>query len=385
MATEGKSRRAEPTTGKRANSKKQTTRRHTAIALDSEQRARLVLLGGAAVVIIIAAVFLAFGYWYTQIKPEGRTVLEADGEKVTFAEMKRRMKYEYFSSVTFQQNLGVLPEATYLNMLNELTLIKRAESELGVTASQDEIDAKLRSQLGVAEDADQATFVAKYKAALDASGLKDGEYRQLVKSQVLEQKVRDLFESQAPATVPQAKLETITVADQALATATLDRLKAGEDFATVAKEVSAEPDVDTTGGVKEFAPQGGFNVSYDDFAFTGAVGELSGVISGPSQQFYIVRIIDRQDMTLTEDQKPDYVDRKFGDWLTETQAKMTVVRHWDVDDQREALLDTKLQQRQQQPQQPLPTVLVSTPVADATAPAQSPGDSAPQSAPQPNP
>jgi hypothetical protein len=186
MASEGKSRRADTGSGNQAPKTRQpiVKRRAPAVSLDSEQRARLLLISGVVAVLLIAGSFLAFGYWYSEIRPEGRTVLQADNTKVSFSAMKRRMEYEYFSNVAFQQNPNVVAEATYLNLLNQLTLLNRAESELGVTATEDEQQQRLRSQLGVATDADDQTFATRYKSALDASGLEDSEYRDLVKAQV---------------------------------------------------------------------------------------------------------------------------------------------------------------------------------------------------------
>jgi parvulin-like peptidyl-prolyl isomerase len=68
--------------------------------------------------------------------------------------------------------------------------------------------------------------------------------------------------------------------------------------------VSAEVDVQSTGGLHDYAPQGSFNAAYDDYVFSAAIGEISPPLQSPAGQFFIVRVIDRTEQPVTEDQKP---------------------------------------------------------------------------------
>lgn len=355
-------------------------------AMDAERSSRLLLVGVTAAIIVIALAIIGFGYYDSVIKPRNRSVLTADDISISYSAMKRRMAFEYFSNAAFQQQAQVLPEATYLNLVNELTLISRAESELGIIATPEELQAAMKTRVGVPETADDAAFADAYKTTLDASGLKDSEYRRLVRAEVLAQKIQDKFEAEAPAQVEQAKLDVIAVNDEPAAQAAIARINAGEDWATVAKEISTEPDADTTGGVKDFTPKGGFNAAYDDLAFTLPVGEVSGAIPGAGTSIFVIRVAERGPRDLTEDQKPLYVNRQYGDWLSTTQAKMTITRDWEPEAQRDALIDV-LQEApavgQQQPEVPVrqqPTV--AQPPAEDPA-AQPPTDGTDSEAPPP--
>jgi parvulin-like peptidyl-prolyl isomerase len=369
------------------------------LSMDSERSARILLFGAVGLIVVIAAAFIAFGYWYAEIRPEGRTVLKADDITVSFKSMKRRMAYELFITPQYQQAPQVLPVGAYQSLLNELTVISRA-GELNVTATDEEVETRLRERIGVTADADQRTFADRFRTALDASGLSESEYRRMVKSDVLEKKIRDQFTAQAPATVQQSQVELISTADREKADAARARVAAGEDWATVAREVSTEPDVQTTGGLQDYGPQGTLNQAYGDFAFSANPGDISEPLSlidgqGP---YYVVRVKDRSDQPLTDDQKPSYVSAQYNKWLEDTQAKMTIERHWDTADQQEALLDVlKKSPPQQQQQQPIvvPTVVPGSPAAGeptSAAPQAPPanpdgtGDSGPppSGAPQPN-
>lgn len=383
MASESKT--GQPA-GKPKTTPKTQPRKKRGLQLDQEQQARFLLYGATAAVVLIAIALVGFGYYFSVIQPRNRTVLEADNVKVSYNAMVRRMEYEYFTSSVFQQQPSALPEATYLNLLNELTLVNRAESDLGVTLTPEEVDQELRRKVGVAQDADPATFADRYRTALKASGLTDNEYRRLARAEALETKVRDNLQLAAPASVPQARLEVIQVRDEDAARAAISRINGGEDFATVARELSTEADVETTGGVKEFAPEGSFNAVYDSYAFTSEVGKLSDpALAGPGGTFYIVRVAAREDRPLTEDQKPAYVSQAYAEWLTATQEMMNVQRDWEPDAQADALLkvlqNSDIARAPLQPQQPIvvPTAGQQPPAdpVDANPPGADPAPGSP--------
>src|SRR6266571_1723042 len=131
-------------------------------AMDSERSSRLLLIGGVVLVLVIALGFVGFGYYNSVIKPRNRTVLEADGVKVSYSAMERRMRYEADQHPEFRQSVQtlvqVLPNSASQTLLNEITLISRAPSDLGVTVDDNEADAALRLKIGVSADADQRRF-----------------------------------------------------------------------------------------------------------------------------------------------------------------------------------------------------------------------------------
>jgi len=336
------------------------------LALDDEQRTRLLIIGG--VVAILAFVFglVLFGYWYSVVRPRGRTVLEVDGAKVSYTAMKRRMGYEYFQNVRYQQSQGAisqLPRDAYNKLVDELTKVTQAEPRLGITASDDEVTKHLRDQIGVTQDADARVFADAFRRTLDTSGLHEDEYRRMMKAEVLDDKITEKFKAELPLAVQQAKLEVIQTTTKDDAQKAADRIKAGEDFATVAREVSKESDVQTTGGVHDYAPKGTtFPKAYDDYAFTAPVGQLSDPLStSDNGPFYIVRVVDRSDQPVQESQKGQLASQKSAEWLQQTkddlQAHNKIIDKWDTKSQNDALvalfdeLQPRIRQRQQQQQQ----------------------------------
>lgn len=406
MANDGTSKRTQGPGDSKGATKKPAPRdghrKRSGLNLDSEQSARLLLYGAVAAVMAIAVAFLVFGYWYSVVRPRHRTVLAVDSISVSYEAMKRRMAHEFLANTNYQTQSGlqILPEAAYQTLLNELTTTTQAESKLGITLTQEEFDVAFRERIVVSAQADQRTYADGLRKELDKTGLTEAELRRLVRADAMTRKIQDKFKAEAPATTLQAKLEVISTQTEEAAKQAIDLINGGEEFATVAKSVSREADVQTTGGVHEYGPKGSFNATYDDYAFTGEIGKLSAPLSSgnaTSPTFYVVRVIDRSDQPTQESEKPAIASQRLADWLKSTQDELQaagkIKRDWEQQAQGDALLSVvehagpKLaaQQRKQQEDQRLAdearqtaiaglTASAGTPAADATpAPGTTPG------------
>src|SRR5690242_3825174 len=125
MASESKSGRGASPRGKQPPRRTPTPQRRSGalsdlFTLDSERSARLMLIGGVALVLALAIGFVGFGYYNSVIKPRNRTVLAADGIKVSYSETQRRMRYELKLHPEFaqsQQTIQVLPDSVMQTLL----------------------------------------------------------------------------------------------------------------------------------------------------------------------------------------------------------------------------------------------------------------------------
>jgi hypothetical protein len=316
-------------------------------------------------------------------------VLKADDITISYSTMHRRMEHLYLQNAAFRQSLALLSSEAYGGLLEELTLVSRANSSLGVgpdpKAFNDdpEFQAALRARIGSVEGEDQRAFADKLRAAIKASGLNESEFRRLVFGEFLRNKVREKLTDDLPAAVSQAKLEVIVTNTVEDAQTAIARLNAGEEWGAVARTLSTEIDVQEKGGVKEFAPQGSFPPAYDDFAFTAPVGQISEALQAPNaaegSPYNVVRVIERSEQPLNDDQKPGAASRAYDKWLTDTQAQMIIINKWDDEAQVEAVREIQ-NDPPFVPAAPAPpdvptlvvpeaTVVAGTPAAGATEPA----------------
>ncbi len=308
--------------------------------MDSEQSARVLLIGGVALVVVIALGFIAFGYWNTVIKPRNRTVLDVDGTTVSYNAMKRRMAYELAQNPLYQQAPQLLPQSTMNTLVQEVALIDHAEAEQGVTATDDEVGAQIGAQINAPVGTDQKTYAQALSNKLDEIGLNEAEYRRIQKAQLLEAKIKEKMTNALPAAVPQAKVEVIQTDTEAEANAAADRIRAGEAWDAVAKDVSKETDVQTTGGLHDYGPNGSFDASYNDQAFSLPVGQISTAIASQSgSAFYVIRVDDRSDQPVKDDQKSVIVSKQYNDWLQDLTSRMVILNKFDTKSQNDALVN----------------------------------------------
>jgi len=379
MAGESKSQRARAAAAaaKKPPAKAPQRRPHRggladALNMDSERSARLLLIGGVLVVVAIALGFIAFGYWNSVIKPRHRTVLEADGVKVSYSAMKRRMAYELAQNPLYDRSPQILPQLAFSNLVDEIGVVTHAEGEQGVTATDEEVGQQIGFKIN-AVAADQKTFAMALRKALNENGLTEDEFRRMQKAELLTNKINQKLTNEVPATVQQAKLEVIQTATIDEAKKAGDRVRAGEDWAAVAKEVSKESNVQTTGGLHDYAPRGSFSANYEDAAFSAPIGQVSDPLaSADGTTYLVIRVLDRADRPVADAQKAPIVRKQYQDWLSNVRSEMLIVDRWtsDLKGQNSALVDVVNNAKPRAPISGVPTTLSNPPpAATAAAPA----------------
>ncbi|OPZ72276.1 MAG: Foldase protein PrsA 3 precursor [bacterium ADurb.Bin478] len=76
----------------------------------------------------------------------------------------------------------------------------------------------------------------------------------------------------------------------------LDRAKAGEDFAALAKQYTEDPGSKNNGGLYENFPRGQMVKPFEDAAFTVPVGQLSDIVE-TDYGYHILQIVERKKET----------------------------------------------------------------------------------------
>ncbi|MBI5879509.1 MAG: peptidylprolyl isomerase [Chloroflexi bacterium] len=123
-------------------------------------------------------------------------------------------------------------------------------------------------------------------------GFSEEEYRQLVRVQLLQRKLQAIFANQVETDAEQIHLRHLLVDSQEKADAAMARLKAGEVFTDVAKDVSIDTGSKDQGGDLGWAPRGTYVTAFEDAAFAlTQPGQLSAVV--PTQfGFHIIQLVD---------------------------------------------------------------------------------------------
>ena len=307
---------------------------------DAEQRNRLILVGAVVAVILIAAGVIAYGWWATEIKPLGDTVLKVGDIEITLGHLERRLRQELPDDLTGRNPL-VYPDSVLADLQREALLIE-GSGALNIEVSEEEVTAEIRLRGGLAEDVEADVYAAEFARQIDESGLHVGEYRQMLRASLFEQKVREYYTFIAPANEAMVRGRWIVTDERGDIDAALLRLAAGEEFSEVATELSRDSVGATREGDLDWSPRGTFGFipeDVEDYLFTAEAGVPSDVIDDEGI-YYIVETVERDDnRAVDEVTRPRIAIRDMNEWLAELPNTIAVERNFDQEDAIKALED----------------------------------------------
>ena len=162
-------------------------------------------------------------------------------------------------------------------------------------------------------------------------GFKEKDYRSLFEIQLLQEKLKDQITADVPHTEKQIWARHILVSDPTVAATVIERLKSGEDFATLAKELSEDTGSAPNGGDLGWFGTGAMVPEFETAAF--ALEKPGDYTTEPVKSqfgYHIIQLIAKQDRPLTQDQYDTARNKVFQDWLTAARKTYGVVTFDDV-------------------------------------------------------
>ncbi|MBN1289190.1 MAG: peptidylprolyl isomerase [Actinobacteria bacterium] len=223
-------------------------------------------------------------------------------------------------------------------------LMRQQAEELGVTVPGETVGRRL-------EEERLASGLDEFQKILDQQGLTEEEYKKTIERQVLVDELgkkvcervsapddeletyylthKDMFTRAAMVHAAHILLETENEAKAALG-----QLKAGRNFASVARAVSKDSATRSNGGDLGWIEQGTMDPAFEQAAFSLAVGQVSEAVKA-SNGYHVVTVLDKREAYAlpfeeikTEVKKAYLAENKeavFSDWLK------TVYANADVD------------------------------------------------------
>jgi parvulin-like peptidyl-prolyl isomerase len=163
-------------------------------------------------------------------------------------------------------------------------------------------------------------------SAQQGAGFTETDLRQIIKAAVLREKLQQAIGDEIPATVEQVHARHILVATQAEAQAVLDRLKNGEDFATLAKELSQDTGSKDSGGDLGWFPKGTMLPEFEAAAFSLPVGQVSGIVQTQAG-FHIILVLEHDPNRALEGTALQAARTKaIDDWFTAQRSSPDIKR-----------------------------------------------------------
>lgn len=171
-------------------------------------------------------------------------------------------------------------------------------------------------------------FQGQYANALEGFtkfGMTEAGYRQFVENQLLHDKLKAAVTSDVPSTEEQVWARHILVADETLALAIVEKLKAGEDFATLAKENSTDTSSAPNGGDLGWFGKGAMVPEFETAAFAlEKPGDFTLTPVKSQFGYHIIQLIAKQNRPLDPTAHQKAVDSAFNDFVTKLRDQYTI-------------------------------------------------------------
>jgi len=323
----------------------------------------LTLIVWIIIPLVIALALGLVGYWgydtyvaaWTQpvVKIGNETIGNATTGNVikgnvTVLDMRYYVKMLKFYSLSSQGNTS---SSSYpyqiLQQLENDELVRQAAPGLGLQVTPDEVTAKINNDLissvgggGNTTGNTTANITGNitlpqtdlgklYQQWLNYIHLSNSEYRQVVEATLLTQKLNDQITQNIPTEGKQVHVYAIKAANEGNATEVENKLKSGEDFATVAAEYSTDTTTSQNGGDLGWVPQGILLPELDQAAFSLPAGNISEPIVS-TKGYYIIKVAEIDNNRPIDAQyRQILASTAFTNWFTEQRSVVEIREYLD--------------------------------------------------------
>jgi len=160
-------------------------------------------------------------------------------------------------------------------------------------------------------------------------GMSEKDILNLYRTQLISQKVYELITADLPTQEDQVWARHILVATLEEAQDVLNRLENGEDWSTIAAEVSTDPGSKDTGGDLGWFGKNMMVPEFEAAAYELEVGEISDPIE-TIHGFHIIQLLGKEVRPIESSRVDQNKQAFFAEWLTTQKEKYTIEQFDDV-------------------------------------------------------
>jgi parvulin-like peptidyl-prolyl isomerase len=262
------------------------------------------------VVVILALLLIGYGYYTDRVLPRRDVVFQIGNQKYTYAHLEERVKSDVAQGRFNVRDTANSVTATIARMQRE-ELTRILGEERGITVSEDELTAGIRNDLNITEELSRNELAPILRDELRSIDLSLDEYRSIVESQVIEEKIKADLTSSLPEETEQVNLLFIDAGSQANAILSLQALEDGTEFAEVAQQYSQHA-ASNDDGVLGWVPREALDPELADVAFS--LDGRSGIIE-TEESFYIIDVQGKETRPIDPGVVEDIGTQRFNELL----------------------------------------------------------------------
>ncbi|HEX9896767.1 MAG TPA: peptidylprolyl isomerase [Dehalococcoidales bacterium] len=325
------------------------TKRPTDIkTVDKDKHRRRNTFITAVSISVVIILIISIAYYLIYVMPFQRIIIKVDNDVV---------KIDYFLKRALNSSSDD-PIGETINTLVEELIILQEASKYGIEVSGEDIDTALHDAAkGDSESITDAEYKEWYRQLLNSTQFSDKQFRDLVKRSLLRQRMIQYMADITPTTTEQDRLSIIVVKTYEEALSVKERVDNGEEFASLARELSLDTITGQNGGDMGWFPvgilEGRFQYVLKDLDIgkcsEPTINNLATENSATDTTDYAVFMITEKDVA--REVQPEYLTalqvKTYTDWLYEQEGireiKYYSIHGGNYDDETNAWLNYQLQ------------------------------------------
>ncbi len=252
------------------------------------------------------------------IEPIEGTLATVNGQEINWADFEPELN-QSLHSVTLQygvdwnqaENIDLLAQFqdSVLQTVIDRTLLRQSAANEGITASQEAIQARVDDQNAAILESGQFTTWDEF---LEQFGLSQEYFARLMEDAVL---IDQVSEAHAPSReAEQVHARHILVTDEETSEQVIARLEEGEEWATLASELSIDLSNKDSEGDLGWFPRGVMVAEFEEAAFSLEPGTTSAPVQ-TDYGYHIIQVLEKGVRDLDDEVYESLASQEFQAWL----------------------------------------------------------------------
>jgi parvulin-like peptidyl-prolyl isomerase len=268
--------------------------------------------------------------FYIQLIDSQLKSLQSRLENVGLLVLEEMIEEELIRQKAAEEGITVSPEEVqlYIERLFGYERYPPTPTPTTITTTQTLTETPTPSPTPMSEEDFRRLYQSFLSILGKEAGISEQEYREMIAVELLREKLRQALAEKVPTTAEQVHARHILLDSEEEAKKVLEELKAGADFAELARKYSKDEDTKENGGDLGWFPKGEWEPAFDAVAFSLKVGEISDVVR-TSRGYHIIKVEGHE---MNRELDPDYLAQKraaaLDEWLQQARYSDKVRRLW---------------------------------------------------------